>query len=294
MVSESQWAAERQRFVDSNVPGGHGTSLPATDPSHRDAAGGDQDSLLGMQFAQVAEYLFDADSVQNVLERIVIAAVQIVPGARLASITLRDEHGRFSTPVQTHPLATALDELQYTHDEGPCVAATRASSTGLVGSPGLARDPQWPSWGPAAAERGMHSVLSVGLFPHHEPPRVGAVNCYSPYPDGLDAEPEVANVALLLGAHAATALTTQQRLESTDYENHQLRGALERRDVIGQAKGILMHRRRISAGEAFDILRKASQDLHIKLADIAATLATNPEQLLNEAPTTRAPQQDAH
>lgn len=285
MVSESRWAAERQRFVDSNDAGGQGTSLPSADPSGHEAFGTAEDSLLGMQFGQLAEYLFDADSLETVLERIVTSAVQSVPGARLASVTLRDAQGTFSTPVQTHPLATALDQLQYSYDEGPCVAATRDESTGLVASPTLATDPQWPGWGPAAAEYGMHSVLSIGLFPHQQPPRVGAVNCYSPHPNGLDDSPEIVNVALLLGAHAASALTSQQRLENAESENQQLRGALERRDVIGQAKGILMHRRGVSAGEAFDILRKASQDLHVKLVDIATTLATHPQQLLNEHPT---------
>ena len=285
MVSESRWAAERQRFIDSNGVDGQGTSMPSADPSGHEAFGTAEDSLLGMQFGQVAEYLFDADSVQTVLERIVTAAAQIVPGARLASITLRDQRGQFSTPVQTHPLATSLDELQYRYDEGPCVAATRDEGTGLVASPTLATDPQWPGWGPAAAEYGMHSVLSIGLFPHQQPPRVGAVNCYSPQPNGLDASPEIANVALLLGAHAASALTSQQRLDGAEQENQQLRGALERRDVIGQAKGILMHRRGISPGEAFDVLRKASQDLHVKLVDIATTLTTSPGELLRDSPT---------
>ena len=48
--------------------------------------------------------------------------------------------------------------------------------------------------------------------------------------------------------------------------------ALQSRDVIGQAKGILMERRGLDAGQAFDVLRSASQDLNVKLTEIAATL----------------------
>jgi AmiR/NasT family two-component response regulator len=53
-----------------------------------------------------------------------------------------------------------------------------------------------------------------------------------------------------------------------------LRRALESRDVIGQAKGILMERRGIDEDEAFDVLRTASQALNVKLARVAETLAS--------------------
>jgi AmiR/NasT family two-component response regulator len=45
------------------------------------------------------------------------------------------------------------------------------------------------------------------------------------------------------------------------------------RDVIGQAKGILMQRQGITADAAFDLLRKTSQELNVKLVDVAQTLA---------------------
>ena len=57
-----------------------------------------------------------------------------------------------------------------------------------------------------------------------------------------------------------------------ELEVAQLRQALQSRDVIGQAKGILMERRGISADEAFDVLRRASQSLNIKLTTVAQTL----------------------
>ena len=48
-----------------------------------------------------------------------------------------------------------------------------------------------------------------------------------------------------------------------------LREALESRDVIGQAKGILMARRGCTPDAAFEALRKVSQHRNIKLRDIA-------------------------
>jgi AmiR/NasT family two-component response regulator len=45
--------------------------------------------------------------------------------------------------------------------------------------------------------------------------------------------------------------------------------ALQSRDLIGQAKGILMAREGITADQAFDMLRRASQRLNVKLRDVA-------------------------
>jgi AmiR/NasT family two-component response regulator len=53
----------------------------------------------------------------------------------------------------------------------------------------------------------------------------------------------------------------------------QLHRALETRDVIGQAKGILMERHRLSAEAAFERLVHESQTRNRKLHDIARALA---------------------
>jgi AmiR/NasT family two-component response regulator len=66
--------------------------------------------------------------------------------------------------------------------------------------------------------------------------------------------------------------------------NRHLLEALESRDVIGQAKGIMMARHGISADQAFDELRGASQRNGRKLRDVAAEvvdgLAPGPRQVL--------------
>jgi AmiR/NasT family two-component response regulator len=56
-------------------------------------------------------------------------------------------------------------------------------------------------------------------------------------------------------------------------EVEQLHLALASRDVIGQAKGILMERYRITGDEAFHRLRLASQNANRKLAALAEELA---------------------
>jgi len=57
----------------------------------------------------------------------------------------------------------------------------------------------------------------------------------------------------------------------------QLLRAVESRYVIGQAKGILMERYKVSADEAFEKLREASQRSNRKLVEIAVVLAETGE-----------------
>jgi hypothetical protein len=151
------------------------------------------------------------------------------------------------------------------------VEATRTPGLGVTFSADLGGGREFPAFGPVAAGLGVHSVLAVGLFPHGgAAPRLGALNIYSRTRGGLDELDR--DLALVLGAHASTALRATMASSAAELEVAQLREAINSRDVIGQAKGILMERRGINADEAFDTLRRASQALNVKLAQVAETL----------------------
>ena len=96
---------------------------------------------------------------------------------------------------------------------------------------------------------------------------LGALNLYSRRVDAFD-ESDMAT-ALLFSTHAAIALSHAQTRAGDVELTRQLREAIESRDVIGQAKGILMERERVDADAAFDMLRRASQRLNVKLRDVA-------------------------
>jgi AmiR/NasT family two-component response regulator len=76
---------------------------------------------------------------------------------------------------------------------------------------------------------------------------------------------ESEHIALLLASHAAIAVAGAQRLDHSAI-------ALVNRDVIGQAKGILMERFKITAAQAFEVLAKVSQDTNRKLYAVAEGL----------------------
>ena len=69
----------------------------------------------------------------------------------------------------------------------------------------------------------------------------------------------------MFAAHAATAFGAVR-------EKEQLRAALTSRDLIGQAKGMLMERYQIDATAAFSLLARLSQDSNTKLVEIAAQI----------------------
>jgi AmiR/NasT family two-component response regulator len=53
-----------------------------------------------------------------------------------------------------------------------------------------------------------------------------------------------------------------------EHEEH-LRAGMTNRDVIGQAKGILMERHKVTADQAFGVLSRVSQEMNRKLVDVA-------------------------
>ena len=244
----------------------------------RTASGSPDGGPLAEQFTHLTKRLLDAASVVDVLEQVVRAAHQVVPGADLVSVTLRSPEGDLHTPVETDSLASELDRLQYESQEGFCLTAAQPSGPGQVRSDDLANEPAWPRFGPAAATLGVAEVFSVALVPDARPPQFsGALNLYSRHPGTLSATAH--EPVLLLATHASLALARTVAVTHADLTVEQLHRAIDSRDVIGQAKGILMARRGITADEAFDYLRRTSQDLNIKLADVARLLATRHAEL---------------
>lgn len=268
--SDEQWARDKAEF------GGGADGLDGSSASPRP-------SPLAQQFAALTATLLNATSVAEILDRVVTAAHRLIPGADLVSVTLRSPDGRFYTPVETDPVASELDQVQYDTGEGPCLTASQPNGPGHVRSDDLATERAWPRFAPRAAERGFTAVLSTALLPDAQPPRLGgALNVYARDRGVLDQEAQ--DVALLLATHASLALAGTEAVTQSQLREAQLRQAIESRDVIGQAKGILMQRRGISAEDAFDLLRRTSQDLNVKLVELAKTLAVRHTEL--DPPTT--------
>jgi GAF domain-containing protein len=232
------------------------------------------------EFVGLGQALLQAppgSGVVDVLRRVVSTAAAVVPAADVVSVTLREADGTFHTPAATSPHAERADRIQFETGEGPCVAATAVEGLGWSASADLAGDPRFPMFGPPAAELGLRAVFATGMFPGGVPPRLGALNYYSFTARGLDDVDR--DVALILASYAAVALHSARQVAAERLRSTELQQALQARDVIGQAKGILMQRRGCTADEAFGVLRQASQDLNVKLREIAQVVAERRAEL---------------
>ncbi|MGK5112655.1 MULTISPECIES: GAF and ANTAR domain-containing protein [unclassified Geodermatophilus] len=211
------------------------------------------------RLAVLARLLQAEQDVAAMLKLVVDAALRELPGADHVSVTVRGFDGAPSR-VCTDVVAGELDQLQYDTGAGPCLAAV--SEHEVVRVDDLAADPRWPDFGTQAVRRGVASVLSVPLFV--ESGGLGALNLYAAAPSAFP--PEAVRAGGLLGTHVAVALVAARTAAG-------LRTALANRDTIGQAKGILMERNRITASRAFELLVDASQRSNRKLREVAEQLA---------------------
>jgi AmiR/NasT family two-component response regulator len=217
---------------------------------------------LAEAFSAIARRLLDADTVVGTLGQIVNLAVETIDGCDYAGVSLV-KGVSIGTPVFSDEIVAAADAVQYETAEGPCLDAIRLQET--FESRDLAHDARWPRFGPRVAGLGVSSLLSYHLFAHES--TLGALNLYSRTVAAFDDTSH--RTAAIFAAHAAIALSVAQSHEGTLEESAGMRAALESRDMIGQAKGILMERENVTADQAFDVLRRASQHLNVKLREVA-------------------------
>jgi GAF domain-containing protein len=199
---------------------------------------------------------------EDLLTRVATYAVQAIPGADGAGLTLL-EQDRADTIVATAPFVTEVDDIQYGMDQGPCISAAREGQTVMSGS--LGGDSRWPRFGGRVARLGVHSVVSLPLITPDGV--VGAMNVYAHGKNVFDDR--AAELGEIFAAPAAIAVHNAHVLAQTRRLANQLQSALEIRGIIDRAVGIVMSRSGITEHEALERLRSLSQQEHRKLAEVA-------------------------
>jgi GAF domain-containing protein len=196
----------------------------------------------------------------STLANMTSSAVQAMPGAQYAGVTLVNRNGKVETPASTDMYPTLLDEIQQRHEEGPCLSA--AWEQHVIHIADIGREKRWPSYcRDAIRETPIRSIMSFQLFADHN--NMGALNFYADAP-GRFVEGS-AETGLVLATHMAVAWNIVRRDE-------QFRTALASRDIIGQAKGMIMERFKVDAGQAFELLKRLSQSANTPVAAVARQL----------------------
>ncbi|WP_232717817.1 GAF and ANTAR domain-containing protein [Gordonia metallireducens] len=204
--------------------------------------------------------------VDAVCSEIAGAATEVIDGIECAGITLGTGN-RFRSVAPTDDVADRFGRLQQDLGEGPSFDAARHRCT--VRTSDLRADSRWPALAAAVAVSSpLRSAVSYELFTDRD--RLGALNVYSTRAGGVSEE--AINRGHAFTAHAALMLDAARRHE-------QFQVALSSRDVIGQAKGMIMERFAVDADRAFDLLRKLSQSSQKSVVEVARQLTSQPGTL---------------
>ncbi|WP_069768060.1 GAF and ANTAR domain-containing protein [Streptomyces sp. LUP30] len=209
--------------------------------------------------ASMARDLLAQESVGDTLERITASATELVDGCDAAGILVL--HARkVETLAPTDQLVVDSDRLQEQLGEGPCFDVVRHAQgqqvhriADLTGEQG-----RWPAYAPRAHALGVGSMMGFLLFTDDED--LGALNLYSRKAGVFTEASELAG--WLLASHAAVAFASART-------HAQMEQAVATRHVIGEAMGILIGSHHLSEDQAFDVLRRYSQENNVKLREVA-------------------------
>lgn len=218
------------------------------------------DHGTALLFARLADLVYTGHSYDRMLEDLVAAAPAMVSGCDHASLMLRRDDGSLATAAASDEIGYKVDALEREVGDGPCVDAITDEAWQL--DPNLQQSSQWPR----LAQRvvGETPVRGVaGFRTLVRGTKVGALNFFSDTPDALNTAS--ATEATIVAAFVAVALAAADQHEQATT----LRAGLESNREIGKAIGLLMAGHKIDSDAAFAQLKKASQDLNLKIADVA-------------------------
>ncbi len=217
--------------------------------------------------AELQQLLLATEDIAAFLDELAALAAKVLPGDLFCGITMR--RGRAAlTVASSDTRASQVDEIQYGHDQGPCLRALSSGQVIVVDD--LTQDDRWGGYQMPALGHGVRSSLSLPL--HTDDQVIGAMNIYATRPRAFGPHEQL--VAGRFADEASRALALALRLaERTEMSEH-LQTALASRAVIDQALGIVMGQNRCTVDEAFDLLRSISQNRNVKLHNIAAEMIT--------------------
>lgn len=213
---------------------------------------------------RLSSLLESDDPLQKTLDTVAELSVRTLPGCDSAGVTLRSE-GNYSTTAATDEFSLKMDRIQYEAGEGPCVEALETAEFRQIQA--VSQELRWRDFCRRAQQDGFGSNLS---FPLRINGSVGVLNIYAKNERAFDDR--TIEIGQIFARQVSIALRNAQMYVAARDLAKQLNEALETRDLIGQAKGILMERESISDEEAFAMLRTISQHANVKLRDIAQRL----------------------
>ncbi|MCW2837189.1 MAG: hypothetical protein JWQ15_1303 [Marmoricola sp.] len=213
-------------------------------------------------FRALSEIVYSGESYDTVYDALCRSTVEFVDGCDHASLMLR-RNGRIQTVGSSDAVAAEIDRLERAVNEGPCLDAIDESEPDQHICADLTDGGKWPTLAAMMLERTPVRGMA-GFRIRQDGHKVGALNVFSDAPGALTEDS--LTQAIMLAAFASVALAALDRGE----EATTLRRGLESNREIGKAIGLLMAMHGIDDDQAFQMLSKVSQELNVKLAQVAA------------------------
>jgi GAF domain-containing protein len=217
---------------------------------------------LASALAQMSQVLLAVQTGDTVVNLVTALAVETLPGTVGAGVTLVDQQGKH-TRAASNALVEQADQLQYVNDSGPCLTAWRDQVPVPIDD--ISTEGRWPEWTAAVAELGVRSMLSVPMLSAGR--SMGAIKVYSDRPRAYDDRS--ITVLELFARQAAVLLANTQAVSDARQLGAQLTAALDDRDVIGQATGVLLAQGVTDVPTALESLRSAAQRAGVTVHAVA-------------------------
>ncbi len=204
-----------------------------------------------VELAQRLSQSLPPGDLDQTLARITAAAVEVLPEVTMSSISIRHGDDSLETAAPTHDVLCEVDAAQYQLQEGPCYEAS--TDSGTVVSTDMANDERFPRYRRTALEAGIRAQVGIRLFETGE--SIGSLNLYS---DRVGAFADLGSLADLFREQSAVALAYAHEVQT-------LREAVQTRQLIGQAVGVIMERYNLNDQRAFAVLPGVSWTRNVKV-----------------------------
>ena len=111
---------------------------------------------------ELLQLLLATEDISGFLDELGALTTKVLPGELSCGITMRRGRG-VTTMASSDTRASQVDEIQYSHDEGPCLRALATGEVTVVDD--LASDDRWGGYQMPALGHGVHSSLSLPCTP---------------------------------------------------------------------------------------------------------------------------------
>lgn len=196
------------------------------------------------------------------LQRLCRAATASLPATGVGVSMMSAEGGQVMV-VASNPRHEAVEELQFTMGEGPCLDAFTSRGPVLTPDLAVAARARWPGYAPEVLERGVHAVfafpMQVGAA------RLGALDVYRDRTGPLPSR-TLAQAMTFAEAAMVTLLDAGRELRADDaLDADVLEGRLE----LYQAQGMVMIQLGITLPEAMARLRGYAYAHNRRVGEVA-------------------------